>query len=159
VWDKDLRILIFQAIYQNIYWSSQMIDFSINYPLPDHPDITINNSQPKNKYLLFDESNYDKTNNSKISKSISKFVDHQEEFENRLKAKTKNWSHTPLVQKACLYCFLLEYEELLQESIASNNSIKQMIRKYLDISEEYSNKQSTTLIHAIMIKLTNYLEN
>ena len=63
-----------------------------------------------------------------------------------------NWNKTFPIVKACLFTFLLEKDYL--RSTQSDVESKEVVSKYIRLSEDLVGGQNVALVHAILSKVT-----
>jgi hypothetical protein len=165
-WDKNLRTLVFFAIYQSIFNQSIGLDFEIkDYVVflesisTEYPELFMNKVESNNidKFEKKSEVVITKIEiesmivklASDLSSNMNIFYAESDTITMEIKKYLSDWSKTFGIVKAILYCFLLEKKSSGNSSDFGTKSVG----LYIKLAEEFTILANIKLIHAILSKI------
>jgi transcription termination factor NusB len=134
MWDKSVRVLVFTAIYEDLFWAGEgVVSFDLDWELV--ADLNGINDQE----LIHQAKQY-----------YLKFKDSRDAFEVRIKPFMQSWQKTFDIVKAVLYTAVLELD-----GAGSNYDGKdKIIGKYIHLTQDMVGGKNPALVHAVLSKLT-----
>jgi transcription termination factor NusB len=142
MWENNIRIFTFFAIYQSLFNQSIGLEFKIS-------DYNFFLETLKDEYPdLFDKGKSEDYA-SKISHIMESFYSDVEDITNQTKVHLSDWSKTFGIVKAVLFCFILEKNFTANSEDFGNKSVG----IYIKLAEEFTILANIKLIHAILSKL------
>ncbi len=132
IWNKELRIILFTSIYQNIFWEY--------FPtIPFYPDW-------ENISEIFEKS-LSSSNVDELNLLYSFFLLHKQDLINKLKLFLTSWDKTHLIIQSCLLCASVEL------SSKQTGSPDKVLAPYLRIADSFDSGSNVGVAHAVLSKV------
>lgn len=137
MWSKRNRLAICSVIYQHIFWESLVQEGLVE------PNFDVD---LLNEILSGEET--DIINDKVVKEAETYFMVHREEIWSKLAPYMDQWEKTFDIVKAVLYTYILESELFGVENVK--------VGKYIKITQDLIAGGSTSLVHAILSKITGH---
>jgi transcription termination factor NusB len=147
VWDKPTRLSIFSAIYEVLFWREQ--NFENN-------KIENEDLKDPNWGFIFENLKFEVyPEEKKLDILMGLFYTHESLYTKTLSQYLINWDKTYSIVKACLFSFMLELETNKEIDFTQNTEERnrELITKYIRLSEDHIGGQNVGLVHAVLSKI------
>jgi transcription termination factor NusB len=147
VWDKPTRLSIFSAIYEILFWRSQGFELK--------QEISIVRKDLSWSFIFENLKFESKPDINSLDLIIDSFYKSEGEYTILLSKYLNSWDKTYSIVKACLFTFLLELNSTkeLNNSQDISGYYREIITRYIRLSEDYIGGQNVGLVHAVLSKI------
>jgi transcription termination factor NusB len=135
VWDKPFRYSIFTAVYELLFWREEGVnDFNIDWD------------------FIFENAKFEvKPDIEDLNQVMYLFEQKEKSYTDILESYLANWDKTFSIIKACLFTFLLEKDDIGNSEPPVDS--KDIVTKYIRLSEDLVGGQNVGLVHAVLSKI------
>ncbi len=159
-WKSNLRLLICNIIYQAIFVNPkgvESVEFDLDSTYIDRL-VSILYSEHED-YFEYSENDkiitYTPEEIEKTKVQLQYFIADYQNLKSQLEPFLNSWNNTFDIIKAILFCFILEYRQVIQDQQENTSTTTALIANYIQIAEDLTVAANVKLVHAILAKIVN----
>jgi transcription termination factor NusB len=157
-WSPSFRLLICILIYQVLFQKNSNFEqdsfiFDSDYLTKISKTIFLEHADYFDSDIDLKLEKYSEEQISEAVELINYFISDFDNLKNQLVVHLKNWNNTFDIIKAILFCFVLEYQKVIQNQQENKEVVVALIASYIQLSEDLTVAGNVKLVHAVLAKI------